>query len=440
MIKYLLLFLIITALILPLAALSRIELLSSRDVVGYIYHGDLFILDLVSRQEIPCLLSHNVQDFCWDYSGNRIYYLQYDPNSKELEVGCIDFPTGLSEIFLRKHVKPLVGSDVEGGEMLQGKIMLNPDWGLVAELGFGACYVTDNVFYAINVNNKQVRLLDNARDYPLAFAYCYPTYFSTTQDIGSTITLKAEKYNELYLLRNAGTSIQNPANYTRLSHTQDIDRDPIFTEGEFYYAWAPDSSSVVFGFETYSGDLLHGVTLAVNCDGSKQQVLNPFCTLGCDFDFGFTADNGVVFATEEYPPSVVTEAEANSSSTLKAIKYRDQQGNITTVKQFQTDPLSLKYRHPEPTMDGAEFHPRRNLDSIPRLQVMFDEMRLRDSPGLNGKVLTTLNGNDMVEDQGEVSSRTDTVVLGGVTYHSHWYKVRSFDGITGWIYGAAIGR
>jgi len=437
--KLVLLAVITLTLFMPLAGVSDIDILSSKDLVGYIYNGDVSLLDLNSGQEVPCIGS-GVWDFCWDYSGNRIYYLRYNPDTTGLEVGCVPFPTGAGEIIWQKQIPPLVGLDVEGGELLDAKLILTPDWGLLVQLGFGNCYVTDYLYYAINLENRQVHLLNSQHDYPWAYAYRYPPYFSTIEDRGRTITLRAEQYNDLYLLKGSGGTLDRKGSFTRLSNTQNIDREQIFTDGEFYYSWAPDSSCVVFGFETYSGDLLHGVTLAVNKDGFRQQILDECRMLGNDFEFGWTSNNRLVYSAQEYLAGISKE-EKNSSSTSMSIKLRDQEGNISTIKQFPPDSMiRLKYRHSESDLEGTERHPRFLKGSMPWVKVLFDDMRLREEPGLKGKVLTTVSSTAEVEDLGESSTRTDTVILRGTTYHSRWYKVRSFDGITGWIYGAAIGR
>ncbi len=75
--------------------------------------------------------------------------------------------------------------------------------------------------------------------------------------------------------------------------------------------------------------------------------------------------------------------------------------------------------------------------------VMFNDVRVRETPSLNGKVVTTAQSGEKMQaysDMGDVSENTDTVVLRGVRYSAHWQKVITPGGHEGWIYGAAIGR
>ena len=75
--------------------------------------------------------------------------------------------------------------------------------------------------------------------------------------------------------------------------------------------------------------------------------------------------------------------------------------------------------------------------------VMFNDVRVRETPSLQGKVITTAQTGEKMKsysDMGDVSENTDTVELRGVRYTAHWYKVITPGGHEGWIYGAAIGR
>lgn len=102
--------------------------------------------------------------------------------------------------------------------------------------------------------------------------------------------------------------------------------------------------------------------------------------------------------------------------------------------------MHLKYRKLQPAFAYNEYNPSRDFSAERIYQLKFDEMRFRESPGLTTKVLATLSSPDEVAYLGVTSTRTDQVTLRGTRYSSHWYKVMTEDGVTGWIYGAAIGE
>lgn len=104
----------------------------------------------------------------------------------------------------------------------------------------------------------------------------------------------------------------------RLSHTQLIEREPTFTEGEFTYELSPDARTVLFGFETFSGDLMHGKTLVVSIDGTQQQILNENCVLANDFEYGWTTQGAVVYITDSSQPEnpdTFDDPSSNGSSS-----------------------------------------------------------------------------------------------------------------------------
>ena len=76
------------------------------------------------------------------------------------------------------------------------------------------------------------------------------------------------------------------------------------------------------------------------------------------------------------------------------------------------------------------------------LPVLFDEVRIREYPSLNGKIIETVNtGVILTWNPGPeaISGNSTQVVLGDVNYTAKWYKVKTPEGNLGWIYGAAVG-
>ncbi len=76
------------------------------------------------------------------------------------------------------------------------------------------------------------------------------------------------------------------------------------------------------------------------------------------------------------------------------------------------------------------------------LPVLFDEVRIREYPSLNGKIIETVNtGVILTWNPGPdaISTNSTQVVLRDVNYTAKWYKVKTPEGNVGWIYGAAVG-
>lgn len=76
--------------------------------------------------------------------------------------------------------------------------------------------------------------------------------------------------------------------------------------------------------------------------------------------------------------------------------------------------------------------------AVVQFVVHAERTQLRAAPGENGKVLEELVKGAILYDEGEVSDFTTLVTLHGIPYNEPWLKVRTNDGITGWVYGGAL--
>lgn len=73
-----------------------------------------------------------------------------------------------------------------------------------------------------------------------------------------------------------------------------------------------------------------------------------------------------------------------------------------------------------------------------RLTTNLDEVRLREAPGEDANVLRSLPKGAVLYDLGEVSDFTTKVQLRGIQFDEPWLKVRTEDGLEGWVYGGAL--
>jgi hypothetical protein len=72
------------------------------------------------------------------------------------------------------------------------------------------------------------------------------------------------------------------------------------------------------------------------------------------------------------------------------------------------------------------------------LEVRYDDLRLRETASMEGKVLATLKTGDRVKDLGEWSPQTETVTLRKERITAPWGKVQTQSGQEGWIFLGAL--
>jgi hypothetical protein len=68
----------------------------------------------------------------------------------------------------------------------------------------------------------------------------------------------------------------------------------------------------------------------------------------------------------------------------------------------------------------------------------IDHLRLRETPGADGKVVATLSEGDTLFALGEVSAFTTQVALRGVSYDEPWVKMRARDSLEGWVFAGGL--
>lgn len=77
----------------------------------------------------------------------------------------------------------------------------------------------------------------------------------------------------------------------------------------------------------------------------------------------------------------------------------------------------------------------RGTDSnFQRYVVVFDSVRVRQTPGLTGKTVAIVFQNDVVRYMNVESTTKSMVTLRGTQYVDTWMKIRTEDGVEGWIF------
>lgn len=72
------------------------------------------------------------------------------------------------------------------------------------------------------------------------------------------------------------------------------------------------------------------------------------------------------------------------------------------------------------------------------LKILLDDLRIRQSPTLNGEIIEKLDANNLVQWLGDISPNTDAIRLRGVSFDDPWLKIATASGKTGWGYAAAM--
>ncbi len=99
--------------------------------------------------------------------------------------------------------------------------------------------------------------------------------------------------------------------------------------------------------------------------------------------------------------------------------------------------MTTACRKREPNTE-AQDTPHTQSASVVQFRTAVADLRLRETPGEKGAILTTLPKDAVLEDLGEVSDFTTRVTLRGITYNEPWIKVKTTDGKTGWVYAGGI--
>lgn len=82
-----------------------------------------------------------------------------------------------------------------------------------------------------------------------------------------------------------------------------------------------------------------------------------------------------------------------------------------------------------------------NVDAPARRTALIsniNHLRVRETPGPDGKIIATLSEGDTLFDLGEVSAFTTEVSLRGIRFNEPWIKVRTQDSLSGWVFGGGV--
>ncbi len=72
------------------------------------------------------------------------------------------------------------------------------------------------------------------------------------------------------------------------------------------------------------------------------------------------------------------------------------------------------------------------------LYVTIDSLNMRELPSLSSRILTKLNLYEEVAFMNEITETTQVINLNGREVDEPWIKIKTNNGIVGWVYGAGV--
>lgn len=98
--------------------------------------------------------------------------------------------------------------------------------------------------------------------------------------------------------------------------------------------------------------------------------------------------------------------------------------------------IETKDRHEEAPKQEDPVEPEEVM--VQKVTITVDNLRLRNSPDLNGETITNLKTGSLVTLLGELSTNQTTVTIGGKQITDYWQKVETADKKIGWIHGCCF--
>jgi len=77
-------------------------------------------------------------------------------------------------------------------------------------------------------------------------------------------------------------------------------------------------------------------------------------------------------------------------------------------------------------------------DTITRMVVTMDNLRLRAAPGTNQEMVAELKQGAELETTGAISPLKTSQMISGIEREEPWVEVKTDDGATGWIFGGGV--
>lgn len=292
---------------------NKFKLFDKRNEICYVSSGELFFYDLKQKTSLKFPDESEIVQACFTDDNKTMYYTVFDDDNIWLKKAEFTDST-VSTIWLVNLQKPL--SDFvtetygEKGKMYiqNDTVFIECDYKWLDAFGKEVVYDIKRGKYSIYDGNK---LYEN---------YSTNYLVSKIQDFTKNVFIKGTV--ELFIYDEKGDSIQ-------LSRTkeydewilQDLEQEseaPLEINMDNKYLCiidiSPDSSKVIFWFQTYMGDLSHGPYFVVNLDGKHQTLLLEDGSGSNNYPEWFD-DNRLIFVA---PGLYITEKNDNSNTEISS--------------------------------------------------------------------------------------------------------------------------
>ena len=92
----------------------------------------------------------------------------------------------------------------------------------------------------------------------------------------------------------------------------------------------------------------------------------------------------------------------------------------------------------DPSSDPDKFVPVLPQDTLTRMVVALENLRLREAPGTDQATVAELKQDTELETTGAISPLKTSVMIRGVQREEPWIEVKTSDGTKGWVFGGGV--
>lgn len=310
----------IVLLVQVLCAATLQEIYNGSDVLACRYMGKLTLMDLKTGEEADVYEDNSLLDFTWNKAGTKLYALcsvhtdgqdYEDPGYDTIIIRSFAFPTGQAGVLTQFKVQ----SPMEEQYYSFSELYLNKDANLAIVLTYGSGdYVQWQ--YTFNFSTGKLSAPVKKSFIPYRDGYKRKGMPVVTNQDGRFYNKQNYGDYDLYAVIEGGYEIN-------ISNLEDTKWGSIATSEPLNYCVAPDSSFLLFGYNT-DEDKPYGPTYAVDVTGGNPVPVSLDRMLGYDFEPNWLSDGRLVYLYKEgysfdENPAYIRILGANASVTdLKA--------------------------------------------------------------------------------------------------------------------------
>ena len=104
------------------------------------------------------------------------------------------------------------------------------------------------------------------------------------------------------------------------------------------------------------------------------------------------------------------------------------------------DDAALPPADPSAAPAPAPETPAEELAAGDQLVTWVDRVNIREAANTSAKVVTNVPNGEAMTYTGEKSGAKEAILLRGIVYQEEWIKIKTKDGLEGWVFGGAVKR